>query len=265
MRVLGLGDDATLVLGLTVALALILHVGAAARAWLIPLELLDWNRHLSAEIGDRLTETYEIEQEKAKPPEPPAPPAPEPDPVAPPEPAQQRPEQVDPSPPMAAQAGAVLTAPENPDDPVDLTGSFVSGTGDSYAGGVTQTGGTSKAAVYNKGATNQGIAGGTGTKPAPAQVGPDQSRGIQLAGSSEWRCPFPAEADADNVDNEYATVSVVVGIDGRPMSASIVSDPGHGFGREARACALRERFLPALSRDGTPLQATKSFKIHFER
>ena len=43
-----------------------------------------------------------------------------------------------PPPPPAAKAGKVLTAPEDPNAPLDMTGDgFVTGDGDAYVGGVT--------------------------------------------------------------------------------------------------------------------------------
>jgi protein TonB len=262
-RVLGIGHDAWLVLTVTLGVALLFHVGAGVRAWLIPLELIDWNHRVGFEVADRLNETYEIEQEKLKPPEPPPPP-PEPEKTV------ERvvaPDQTPPPPPMAAQAGQILAAPDKDDEPVDLTNAFVVGTGDGFAGGVTQAGGTSKNAVYGLGAAATGVPGGTGTKPVPQlqAAGPDRSRGIQLAGSAEWRCPFPPEADVDQVDDAYVTIQVTVGGNGKASRVNVVQDPGHGFGREARACGLRETYLPALDRDGNPVDATKSFRIHFER
>lgn len=263
-RILDLGSDAWIVLSVTLGVALFFHLGAAVRTWLIPVELLDWDRRVAEHVGDRLNETYEIEQEKLKPPEPPPPPPPDPEP----EKIDMKAMTHDAPPPAAAQAGAVLTAPPNPNDVEDLTNMFVSGNADTYAGGVTQAGGTSKDAVYNRNATKDGVVGGTGNKPVPQGItgpGPDRSRGIQLAGGAEWHCPFPAEADQDQIDDAYATVSVNVGADGRVSGVTVVQDPGHGFGREARACAMRESFLTALDRDGSPIAATKSFRIHFER
>ncbi len=262
-RILALNGDAWLVLTVTLGIAVFFHLGAFIRTYLIPVELLDWDRRVAEHVGDRLNETYEIEQEKAKPP--PLPPPP-PDPT--PEKLDMKAPTHEAAPPPPAQAGAVLTAPPNPDDVEDLTNMFVSGTADTYAGGITTSSGTSKDAVYNQHAKPNGVPGGTGTSNNPqagANPGPDRSRGIQLANGAEWHCPFPPEADQDQIDDAYSTVTVSVGADGRPSSVSIGQDPGHGFGREARACALRESFLPALDRDGSPIASTKSFRIHFER
>ncbi len=100
-------------------------------------------------------------------------------------------EKAPPPPPSAAQAGAVLTA--KPDDtPVDFTNSFVTGNAETYAGGVTQTTGTSAAAVYDRNAQAGGVPGGTGTKPAPAApAAPDRTRALERD-ELELGLPLPA-------------------------------------------------------------------------
>ena len=88
---------------------------------------------------------------------------------------------------------------------------------------------------------------------------------MQLAGSSTWSCPFPPEADADQIDEAVVTVQVTVRPDGSALSASVVSDPGHGFGRAARACALGRRYQPALDRSGSPTAASAPVNVRFNR
>lgn len=247
--------------------AFLLHGVAAVRLAYIHAELIDWSYGLAQlvdqAIAARATQTIDIE---VPPPPPDVPPPPEdkaeepPPPVAkvddtPPPPA---------APPAAAQAGAVLTAPDD-NAPLDLTNSFVSGPADRYAGGTTQAGGTSTTAVRNPGAVATGVPRGTGTGTAAPVGAVDRSRSLALAGSTEWRCPFPPEADSDQIDEAAAVISVTVGSDGKPQKVTIVQDPGHGFGREARACALRESYVPALDREGRPVAASKSFRVRFER
>ncbi len=275
--VLELGRKAShgVVIGLVLAVAL--HGTAAARAISLPLDFMRWSRSVGQQVHDRLWETYDVDMLKlAPPPEPPpAPPEPpkeEPKEQAPPPPPppvhEALKEPPPPPPPAAAQAGAVLTKEPDPNEPVDLTGEgFVTGTGPSFAGGVTQAGGTSTTPVYARNARAGGVPGGTGTAPAPQPPpGPDFSRGAGLSGSSEWKCPWPGEADTEQIDEAYVTVQVVVRPDGSAESATVLSDPGHGFAREARLCALRERYQPARDRDGNGIRGTtKAFRIHFER
>jgi len=165
----------------------------------------------------------------------------------------------------AAQAAAVMTAEPKPDEPVDLTNSYVTGTGTSYAGGTTMAAGTATAAVRAPTAAATGTPGGTGNGP-PAQVGPDRSRNAGLGGSKSWNdCPFPPEADVDNIDQAAVLVQVTVSPDGRPASVKIVSDPGHGFGRAARTCAMQRSYQTALDREGKAIGGVFTANVTFAR
>jgi protein TonB len=63
-------------------------------------------------------------------------------------------------------------------------------------------------------------------------------------------CEFPPEAREIN----HALVVVVVDVrkDGTAASVAVKSDPGHGFGRAARTCALGRLYQPARDREGKP-------------
>ena len=86
-------------------------------------------------------------------------------------------------------------------------------------------------------------------------------------GNDNWNeCPFPPEADSDDINEAYVTMEVLVGANGRAQQVTIVKDPGHGFGREAQKCAMRKMFATQLDRSGNPMAGkTKPFRIHFER
>jgi protein TonB len=208
---------------------------------------------------------YEIEP-------PPPPPPPEPEPEKPPEP--EPPKEAPPpkaapapaTPPAAAQAAKVLTADPDPDAPVDLTGDgFVQGTGDTYAGGVTTTAGTSKSAVRDVKATGSAEAA-PATRTGPGTGGVDLSRKAALLGGNSWdRCGFPAEADIEQINSARVTLVVTVDADGHASSATVSQDPGYGFGALAKRCALRERYSPALNRAGEPVTATQTIIINFRR
>lgn len=255
-------------------LAMVFHGTAAARAAGLPMELMQWSQRIAREVHERLADTIDVDITKPvaapEPPPPPEPQAPKEEPKEappPPPPTSKVVEEEPPPPPAAAQAGAVLTQAPDPNEPVDLTGQgFVTGTGSSYAGGITQAGGTSQSAVYNRNARAGGVPGGTGTAQAPVAQGPDRARSAGLSGSSEWKCPWPSEADAEQIDDAYVTVQVTTKPDGSADHVSVLTDPGHGFAREARLCAMRERYIAALDHGGNPIPGvTKAFKIHFER
>jgi protein TonB len=202
----------------------------------------------------------EIQVIREEPPPSPPPPAAEP---AKPEPAPPRATPHEPPPP--AQAGKVLTQEPDPNEPVDLTGNtIVTGNAEQYAGGVTTSNGTSPVAVRT--ASTAGVLGGPGTAAAPAPAGPDLARPPALTGSSEWSVPWPMEADTLQIDEAFVTLQVDVRADGSAADVRVLSDPGNGFGRDARRHALKQRFQPALDPSGRPTAGTiKRIVVHFSR
>jgi protein TonB len=199
--------------------------------------------------------------------DPPPPPPPEPEEVKP-EPApvaKPAPHEAAPPPPAApAQAAKVLTQEPDPNEPVDLTGNtIVQGNADTYAGGTTMANGTSARAVRGL-AAPEGVPGGTGAPQQAKHVGADRSRAASV-GDTEWNCPFPAEADTAQIDDAYVTLQLELKADGTPQSVKVLAEPGNGFGREARRCALGKRFGAALDPDGNPIPSTLKTKVHFSR
>lgn len=205
-----------------------------------------------------------------KPPEPPPPP--EPDPTPAPAPKAEAKAKDDPydQPPPPSQAAKVLTRKEDPDEPVDLTDKgTVSGTGNAL-GGQQSGAGIGDTVVKNPAASLTGTPGGTGTggpkPPPPPPPGPDMSRAATFEGSTSWNCPFPPEADAEQIDNAVVSITVTVRPDGSPLSVSVLNDPGYGFGRAARICALGRRYTPALDRTGQAMTgATPPIRVRFTR
>lgn len=257
---------------LTVAFAIVLHAGFAGAATAAALfgELFAWNRALREVVIFKLAQSYEVEIEKEPPPPEPEPeeeekPPEEPKPVVKEAP---QPEDPPPQPPAAAEAAKVLTAEPDPNEPVDMSDTIVQGNADTYAGGISANAGTSKVAVRNPAAVATGVVGGTGTAPAPPPPPKvDRSRKAGLLGSVDWSdCPFPAEADAEQIDQAFVLIQVKVRADGTPDAVTVVQDPGHGFGREARKCAMRKRYTTALDVDGRPIPgATNAFRVRFDR
>ncbi|MCY1023539.1 energy transducer TonB [Pyxidicoccus sp. MSG2] len=160
-------------------------------------------------------------------------------------------------PPAAAQAAQVATAAP---EVVDFGDTFVVGKGTSYAGGTTESGGTATHAVRDSNARAGGVEGGTGTDLAG-----DRSRRPALAGGARWDCPFPDEADDAGIDHGVVTLRVEVDSAGSVLSAAVTADPGHGFGREARRCALSKRWAPGLDRAGQPTRAVALVNVRFDR
>ena len=243
-------------LGTAVVHAVVIALAAAAGA----------QREAKLPRAALISEMVEIELPKPPEPEPEPekteqePPAKAPEPVrAAPKPAPPRPAKAtrEAPPPAAAQAGKVLAAA---DEVVDFGETIVSGNGPNYAGGVTESGGTATHAVRDARARAGGVEGGTGTAPQG-----DKSRAPQLAGGFRWDCPFPPEADDAEIDHAVVTLRVEVGVNGDVSSARATSDPGHGFGREARRCAERKRWTPGLDRAGRPIGAVALINVRFDR
>jgi len=54
--------------------------------------------------------------------------------------------------------------------------------------------------------------------------------------------------------------------DGTAESVQVVFDPGHGFGRLAKSCAMKQHFDVALDHDGHPvIGTTHPFAVRFNR
>jgi protein TonB len=155
------------------------------------------------------------------------------------------------TPAVPAQAGQIAASSTSP---VDFTGSaFVVGSGPSYAGGTTTGTGTNR-----KPATGVVAPNGTGAARSRARpVSLDQAA---------WNCPWPAEADARQVDQETVVIRVAVGADGRAERVDVLEDPGFGFGRAALQCALSTRFGAARGPSGDPIAAlSPPIRVHFYR
>lgn len=252
----------------SMAIALLLHVGVGGTAIGVVMlsELWTWHSSLLAKLQVRILDDYQVDIVKDEEPPPPPPPEPEPPkeepkPDTPPPVAEKA---VEPPPQAAAQAAKVLAADPTPDEPLDMTNVMVQGTGDTYTGGTTSAAGTGKTAVRGPAAAVGGTTGGTGATPAPTGV--DKSRAAGVSGSSDWDCPFPPEADALQEDLAFVQIKVAVGVDGKPTKVTVTKDPGHGFAREARTCAMQKRFLTALDAAGNPIAGeTKEIRVKFER
>ncbi len=258
----------TLTLTLAVVGALLVHGTAAARAATSLFDVGDYARQVRTHVVDRLRLRVDIDVDQPKPE--PKPPEPEPEPPAPePEPkpaAEPLPKEFDEpplatdQPPPAAEAAKVLTQEPDPDEPLDLTNEgFISGSGTRFAGGVTAADGTSKTAVRSQGAKAGGVPGGKATEPAkPAARAPqeDLSESPKPVQRGRWDCPFPAEADVEQVNYARVTLVVVVDSNGRAKSASVLSEPGYGFGQAARRCALSKQYSVGKDRLGRPVTKT---------
>jgi protein TonB len=156
----------------------------------------------------------------------------------------------------AAQAATVLAQIPNSATPFDLTAdTVVTGTATAYSGGVTASNGTSASPGEQAPSRHQ----------APSSVAVDWSIPVSLA-SESWSCPWPHEADAEQINEQTVVLRIVVAAGGDPESVTVVSEPGHGFGAAAVVCASRTHFTPARDRSGEPVRATSPpIRVRFTR
>lgn len=264
-----------LALGLLVGVST--HAAGSARALALG-DIRHWWRDSRIAMNPFLS-SYDVDVSDPEPPQdkpeekPPEPEEPEPkdpepkDPQAQPKPQEEDPYKNDP-PPKPAEAAKMVTAPEGGQAPLDDFDTQSGEDPNAGIGGKTSKDGSGKKIVTNPAASLTGSPSGTGTGPAgpPKATGPDLSKPPTLSGSTSWNCPFPAEADAEGRDSAVATIVVTVRVDGTPQSVSVVSDPGAGFGRAARQCALGRRYQPALDRAGAPtVGTTPPIRVRFSR
>ncbi len=170
--------------------------------------------------------------------------APPPETPPPPPPRRQKPV-------ASAEAGKVVAAAVNPNQPLDLT-SFTMpvGKSDAYAGGFTAPTGTSTVAV---------------TQPPPV---PRPSGKARAAGPArrDWSCPWPEEEESGELHDASVRIRIHVGADGHARGVDVLDSPKESFARAARACALSEPFRPELDEAGHPVPGlTPPISVHFVR
>ena len=164
--------------------------------------------------------------------------------------------------PLPTEATKVLTA--KADEPLDLTKGFVMASGnnpDLVSGDVSTKGVRRKKAVKNARIDGSPIVIKGGTAPAV-----NRSRAVRRVSDTWDDCGFPEEADQEQVHQAWVRIVVSVDAKGRAKRVDVVKDPGYGFGRLAKKCALRKRYRPALNRAGKAVASTLGpFGVEFRR
>jgi protein TonB len=164
-----------------------------------------------------------------------------------PPPAQPEPPKVVEAPAPAQPAPALVAAADAPSTGHDLVQSATGALGGSGTGGPGGPSATGTGLVGRR----DGVVGGTGTGSAQP---------VTLSMKS-WRCPWPDDAEYEDINEQLVAIKVVVAEDGKVEQAEVVSDPGFGFGAAARDCARRVRFTPARDAQGRAIRA-QSPPIH---
>jgi biopolymer transport protein ExbD len=106
---------------------------------------------------------------------------------------------------------------------------------------------------------------GAGAAVAFGVAPPEAAFARPLAAS--WKaCPFPPESDKAKIDSAVVLLRSKVDAEGQATHVSVITDPGHGFGAAAVACAMREKYQPARDTNGRAIAGeTKPFRVRFER
>lgn len=246
-----------------IALGLGLGMHGAVAFWgaMSSPSLESWSAELATRVHAELTREQVVDLPPPPPDKPPPSPPPEstrtePRPTA---RARRSPAPHGPPPPPA-QAGRILAA--DPAAAVDLPGTtFVTGSASTYAGGVTSSTGTNRAAVTGPVAT----APSPPSRRASNQPRNDLSSPVALD-ETDWDCGWPREADSQSVDEQSVVIQVMVRADGSAESVKTLSDPGYGFAGAARACAMNTLFSPAHDQDGHPIRSeSPPIRVHFTR
>jgi protein TonB len=152
--------------------------------------------------------------------------------------------------PMARAAATDPVAPASAATaPVDFTG-------------LTFAANRATPAAAGGGAAGQGTASGGA---AGIDAGNGRARPVGLE-ESDWRCPWPDQAEAMDKNREDVLIRVVVSAEGHTLSTRVLRDPGHGFGEAALACARQTRFVPARDAAGAPFSAeSPPIRVRFTR
>lgn len=140
-------------------------------------------------------------------------------------------------------------------DDVGVLGGVMGGVAGAVVGGVAGgvMGGAASGAVY----------GGTVAGPPSPSPPPPYATAPRVTGTPS--CSFPKEADDEGIDQAKVVLRVTVETTGKPSSVLVLSDPGHGFGRVARACALKYTFQPGKDASGAAVKSIATLIIRFDR
>jgi protein TonB len=101
--------------------------------------------------------------------------------------------------------------------------------------------------------------------PPPSPPSSASETAPQLPPDGFSRCPFPAAADREGVNEGSATIRVRVDVNGKVTDVTVLQDDGHGFGAAAQACAQKSTFVPARDANGKPIAGGRTVRIRFTR
>jgi TonB family protein len=77
-------------------------------------------------------------------------------------------------------------------------------------------------------------------------------------------CPmpsFPSEARKAKIETGMVLLKITVSEKGRPSDIEVLTDPGHGFAREAVAAVKNWKFKPAVNSDGRKVSTSVQIEV----
>ena len=102
--------------------------------------------------------------------------------------------------------------------------------------------------------------------PLPITLKADENSPLTWPSETESNCPFPEEAIVARVDRALVVIRVLVDRQGYPRSVEVIVDPGFGFARQAKECALDRRYYPGVGTRGETIRAwTPALRLRFVR
>jgi periplasmic protein TonB len=155
-------------------------------------------------------------------------------------------------PPPPAKAAVIIATEQSVPAPVEV------GNAENFVGGTTSSEGKNSVAVDVS-------AVDPNAKPTSNPQEVNRAARVSLR-TNNWNCPWPSEADAEQINEQFVVLRVVVDKSGSVISARVINEPGFGFGDAAKTCAMRTHFSPARDAQGDPVQAeSPPIRVRFVR
>jgi biopolymer transport protein ExbD len=113
--------------------------------------------------------------------------------------------------------------------------------------------------------------GGTSAEGAPPKSPsgfrtgpPPDPRAKPIEEAAKWQCPFPPFAERGGMKDANVLVKVNVDETGKASSVDVLEDPGGGYAKAAKDCAMEKKYEAAKDDSGKTVKAsTFPFWIHF--
>jgi len=106
----------------------------------------------------------------------------------------------------------------------------------------------------------------TPSPPLPITLQANENAPLTWPSETERNCPFPEEALVAQVKRALVVIAVLVDRQGYPRRVAVIQDPGFGFARVAKECAMDRRYYPGVATGGETVRAwTPPLRLLFVR